>query len=83
MIIAIESLINNDLCIENKEGVAKYISFKEKEELWEYFRKHISSPVKATVYFKYIPKELREYFSLQGRFYRSYIKLIFFGSWRK
>jgi hypothetical protein len=58
MIRAMESLLNNDLCNENKEGVAKYISFKERKELWEYLKKHVDSPVKETVCFKHISKNL-------------------------
>lgn len=55
---AIEPLLVADLCEERKLGVAKFIQFKPRKELWKYIQKNIKSPVKEVVYLNVIPKVL-------------------------
>ncbi len=55
---AIESLIANDLCEEEKIGVAKYVRFKERVELWRYLKENIKSPIKEFIFIDKIPKGL-------------------------
>lgn len=55
---AIEPLIANGLCEENKIGVAKLIRFKQRHELWEFVRKNIKSPIKKTVFTDALPMGL-------------------------
>lgn len=55
---AIEPLLVNDLCNENKSGVAKKIQFKNRLVLWNYLKKNIKSPVKEVIYLGIIPQDL-------------------------
>jgi hypothetical protein len=55
---AIESLIANDLCEETKVGVAKYVHFKDRSELWEFLKENIKSPIKEYYFIDKIPKAL-------------------------
>jgi hypothetical protein len=54
----LEPLIVNGLCEEEKIGVSKIIKFKDKNFLWDYIKKNISTPVKSIVYSKRIDKKL-------------------------
>lgn len=51
---AIEPLIANGLCEENKIGVAKFVKFKERDVLWEYVRKYVKSPIKRIAYSSFV-----------------------------
>ncbi|MBU0504640.1 MAG: hypothetical protein ABII18_00515 [bacterium] len=47
---AIERLLTHELCFEEKKGVSKNIIFKQRDELWDYFKNNVLSPVKFVVY---------------------------------
>lgn len=51
MVRALERILGNNLCHEIKRGVSKIIEFKSKEEIWDFFKKIIPSPIKQEVYF--------------------------------
>lgn len=55
---AIEPLLANNLCEENKVGVTKLIHFKIRTELWHYLQKNIKSPIKEEVFLNIIPVAL-------------------------
>jgi len=47
---AIERLLAHELCAEQKSGVSKNVIFKQQNELWDYFKNNIQTPVKFVVY---------------------------------
>lgn len=55
---ALESLMANALCEENKVGVTKYVHFKDRSELWEFLKKNIKSPIKESLFIDKVPKAL-------------------------
>lgn len=55
---AIEPLLANELCEEQKVGVSKKIHFKSRNKLWEYIREEVGSPIKEVIYINKIPKLL-------------------------
>lgn len=55
---AIEPLLENELCSENKVGVVKKIHFKQRSDLWSYLKKNIHSPVKEVIFIDKVPKVL-------------------------
>jgi hypothetical protein len=54
----LEPLVANGVCEEEKIGVSKIIKFKDKNFLWDYFKKNIPTPVKSIQYSKRIDKKL-------------------------
>ncbi len=49
---AIEPLLNLDLCFETKIGVSKILHFKDRNDLWTFFKTEIGSPVDQVVFLK-------------------------------
>lgn len=52
---AIEPLLNLDLCYETKIGVSKLLHFKDRNELWKFFKTNVRSPVEQIVFLKKAP----------------------------
>lgn len=50
IIRAICPLCANNLCEEKKVGISKIVNFKTREELWDYLKQNINSPVLNVVY---------------------------------
>ncbi len=55
---AIEPLIVNELCEEEKIGVSKYMQFVPRAELWKFLRDNIKSPIEEVIYIDKVPKAL-------------------------
>ena len=55
---AIYRLLANDLCYEEKDNTSKLVNFYPKDELWEFLRERIESPVKEVIYIDKKPKDL-------------------------
>ncbi len=55
---AINRLLANDLCFEEKDNTSKLVNFYSKDELWEFLRERIGSPVKEEIYIEQKPKGL-------------------------
>jgi hypothetical protein len=55
---AIEPLLVNELCVEQKVGVAKKVHFKSREELWNYLKEEVDTPVKDIIFIEKVPKIL-------------------------
>ncbi|MDD4973310.1 MAG: hypothetical protein PHY93_03120 [Bacteriovorax sp.] len=49
---ALETLISNNLCSEEKNGIEKVIRFSSEKELWNYIKENIESPVIEVIYTK-------------------------------
>jgi len=55
---AIEPLLVNQLCEEQKVGVAKKIHFKSRQVLWSFLKDEVDSPIKETIFIDKVPKVL-------------------------
>lgn len=55
---AIEPLLANQLCEEQKIGVAKKVHFKSREVLWSFLKDEVDSPIKETIFIDKVPKVL-------------------------
>lgn len=53
---AINRLLANDLCYEEKRNTSKLIYFCSKDELWDFLRKRLDSPIEDCVFLNYRPK---------------------------
>jgi hypothetical protein len=49
---AIETLVSNNLCYEEKISVQKIVKFPDKNELWDFFKIRIENPVQEIIYLK-------------------------------
>lgn len=55
---AISRLLANNLCFEEKDNTSKVINFYPKDELWEFLKAKVESPVKVNIYVEQNPKGL-------------------------
>ena len=55
---ALEALIVNAICSEKKEGVSKFIHFKDKSELWSFIKNNVVSPIQDIIFLAKLPKGL-------------------------
>lgn len=47
---AINRLLANGLCFEEKNNTSKLVNFYSKDELWEFLREEVKSPIKEAIY---------------------------------
>jgi hypothetical protein len=55
---AINRLLANDLCYEERDNTSKLVIFYSRDELWKFLRERMESPVKEEVYGEQRPKGL-------------------------
>lgn len=55
---AVQPLLARSLCSERKQVVAKYVYFNERNEIWDFLKAKVPSPVKETVYMSERPAGL-------------------------
>ncbi|WP_127715900.1 hypothetical protein [Halobacteriovorax sp. HLS] len=55
---AINRLLANDLCYEQKENTSKLVSFYSRGELWDFLRRKVESPAKEEIGIEKKPKGL-------------------------
>ncbi|HAZ14623.1 MAG: hypothetical protein A2X86_16685 [Bdellovibrionales bacterium GWA2_49_15] len=55
---ALEALIANAICSEKKEGVSKFIHFKDRSELWSFLKNNVGSPIQDIIFPAKFPKDL-------------------------
>lgn len=55
---AIETIISNDLCREEKKAVQKIVKFLDKKELWDFFKIKVENPIQEIIYLKKTLKDL-------------------------